>query len=489
MIPILYESNETEFSSEGLGRLYDCISCTVTEERNGVYEATFEYPMTGKNFDKIYPGRIIGCEHDYSDDVQPFDIVSYSRPINGVVTFHAVHISYRQSGITVTGSNINSLSNAFTLFESGEPSNPFIYETDKTSTGYFASADGVPHSVRQMLGGMDGSILDTYGGEFEFDKFTVKLLRERGKVQPLTIRYGVNLLDYNETADFSATFNSVIPYWTGDDGNGNQIVVKGNKVESGSSLYNGRIDCVPLDLTDKFETMPTTAQLETEALSYLAANQTNLPSRSITVDFVNLQDSSEYKQFAPLTRCGLCDSVRLVFTHYNVEGTFKIVKIVYNVLLEKYDSIELGNLSTSLASALGIQQIGTFSGGSGGGVDSDYIVEEGTSGIWTYRKWASGIAECWGRRGSQNYAMTSGGGYAYYTSATQTLPTGLFTQITSATSDRCGGSTGNGLVATDIRTINTTELSFFIWVPASATLNVDVAFSIKGLWKTFEPIG
>lgn len=367
MIPILYESNETEFASDGLGRLYDCISCTVTEERNGVYEATFEYPMTGKNFDKIYPGRIIGCKHDYSDDVQPFDIFSYSRPIDGVVTFHAVHISYRQSGITVTGSNINSLSNAFTLFESGEPSNPFIYETDKTSTGYFAAADGVPHSVRQMLGGMAGSLLDSYGGEFEFDKFNVTLWEQRGKVQPLTIRYGVNLLDYQEEGDYSATFNSVIPYWTGDDGNGSQVVVKGNRVDSGESLYNGRVDCIPLDLTDKFETMPTTTQLETEALSYLTANQANLPSRSITVDFVNLQDSSEYKDIAPLLNCSLCDSVRLVFPRYNVEGQFKIVKIVYNVLLERYDSVELGNLSTSLASALGIQSIGTFSGGGGSG--------------------------------------------------------------------------------------------------------------------------
>ena len=489
MIPILYERNETEFDSNGLGRLYDCISCTVTEERNGIYECDFEYPITGKKYSQIYPGRIIGCEHDSTGDVQPFDIVSYSRPIDGIVTFHAVHISYRQSGITVTGSNVNSLADAFTLFASGEPENPFSYETDKTSTAYFAAADGVPHSVRQMLGGMEGSILDTYGGEFEFDKFTVKLWESRGTEQPLTIRYGVNLLVYKEDGDYSATFNSVIPYWTGDDGNGNQVVIKGNRVDSGRSLYNGRVDCVPLDLTDKFETKPTTAQLESEAHVYLTSNQTNLPSRSITVDFIRLQDTAEYQQFRSLLTCSLCDSVRLVFPLYNVEGTFKVVKIVYNVLLEKYDSMELGNLSTSLASALGIQQIGTFSGGSGGGVDSDYIVEEGTSGIWTYRKWASGIAECWGRRGSQNYAMTSGGGYAYYSSATQALPVGLFTEITSATSDRCGGTTGNGLVATDIRTINTTELSFFIWVPSSGTLNVDVAFNIKGLWKTFEPIG
>ena len=92
MIPILYESTETAFASNGLGRLRDMISCVVTEERNGIYELDFEYPMTAEDFDQIKIGRIIGVTHDESDDIQPFDIVSHERPIEGVVTFHAVHI-------------------------------------------------------------------------------------------------------------------------------------------------------------------------------------------------------------------------------------------------------------------------------------------------------------------------------------------------------------------------------------------------------------
>ena len=107
MIPILYEKDETAFVSNGLGRLRDCISCTCYEERNGVYYVDFEYPIDGVNYDRIQCGRIIAVEHDESNDVQPFDIVGYERPINGVVTFHAVHISYRQCSLTVSGSNIN----------------------------------------------------------------------------------------------------------------------------------------------------------------------------------------------------------------------------------------------------------------------------------------------------------------------------------------------------------------------------------------------
>ena len=114
MIPILYDSNETLFASNGICRLRDVISCVVTEERNGIYECDFEYPVTGAHFDKIQIGKIVAVEHDDTNDIQPFDIVSVSKELNGVVTFHAVHISYRLTGMTVSGTNINSISDAFT---------------------------------------------------------------------------------------------------------------------------------------------------------------------------------------------------------------------------------------------------------------------------------------------------------------------------------------------------------------------------------------
>lgn len=115
----------------------------------------------------------------------------------------------------------------------------------------------------------------------------------------------------------------------------------------------------------------------------------------------------------------------------------------------------------------------------------DYITDTGTSGIWTYRKWNSGIAECWGRKGSQNYNMTTVSGNGYYSSAGEAvnLPTGLFTSITSATSDRCGGTTENGLVSTNIRSVSNNQLAYFVWNTVSGTLNVDIAFMVKGRWK------
>lgn len=351
MIPILYDTNETAFASNGLGRLRDIIDAKVVEERNGVYELDFQYPVSAEDFKDIQIGRIVGATHDESDDIQPFDIVSFTRPINGIVTFHCTHISYRQSYLTVTGSNINSLSAAFALLKnSAQPNNPFTYETDKGSTGYLASADGLPKSVRSMLGGIEGSILDAYGGEYEWDKFRVILHNERGRIRNFSIRYGVNMLNYNEELDSSGTYMSCVPYWT----DGTNIVVGDRQVSAGSTV-TGRGECVPLDVSDKFESQPAKAQVNSMGLTVMNATNPMIPVQRISIEFVRLQDMG-YENLESLLECKLCDTIKVVFPFYNTTGQFKIVKTVWNVLADRYESMELGDLPATLAEALGIKQ-------------------------------------------------------------------------------------------------------------------------------------
>lgn len=350
MIPILYESNETLFVSNGLGRLYNCISCVVTEERNGIYEADFEYPVSGANYDLIKIGRIICVTHEESDDLQPFDIVSYTKPINGIVTFHCTHISYRQKYLTVVGSNINDLADAFTMLENSTPSNPFSYWTDKTSTGYLASADGIPKTVRSVLGGVEGSILDAYGGEYEWDRFMVKLHASRGKLKNFAIRYGVNMLDYNEELDISETYSCCIPYWT--DGEDKVI---GDMQDCGKTTVTNRGECIPLDVSERFENKPTKAQVNSAGLSMMSSENPTLPLQNISVSFVRLEDIGEFSKFQNLRQLKLCDSINVIFPDFNNSGTFKIVKTEWNVLKNRYDSMELGDLSTTLSEALGIK--------------------------------------------------------------------------------------------------------------------------------------
>lgn len=356
MKPILYDIDETIFASNGLGRLQDCMECLCSEERNGIYEVDFSYPVTGARFDDIVPGRIIGVTHDDTGDVQPFDIKSMSRPINGIVTFHATHISYRQSGLTVYGTGINSLSAALSLLKNNaKPSNPFTYTSDFSSTGYMSAADGIPRSVKQMLGGVEGSILDAYRGEYEFNRWNVILHKSRGVKRDFTIRYGLNMTAFQDDQDYTNTYTSCVPYWSGGDGG---VIVVGDKVNSGLASYNGKDVCIPLDLTQKFENKPTKTQLQNMALSMMQSGQVNLPSQNISVDFVRLQDYGEGAGLEDLLTCRLCDSIDVIFPRYGMQGTFKIVKTVWDVLAGRYKSMELGNLQTSLADALGITQGG-----------------------------------------------------------------------------------------------------------------------------------
>lgn len=400
MIPILYEKTETAFVSNGLGRLRDCVSCTVTEERNGIYECDFEYPLSGANFEQIQVGRIIGVTHDDTGDIEPFDIVSFTRPIDGVVTFHCTHLSYRLSYHTVTGTNINSLAAAFSLFENATPSMLFTFQTDKDSTGYLACADGIPRTVRSMMGGIEGSILDAYGGEYSFNNWTVYLHSARGRARDLTIRYGVNMLDYNEEYDSSGTYSSVIPYWT----DGTDKVV-GDRQDSTGATITARGECVPLDLSDKFETKPTKAQVNAEAVSYLNGHNTTVPSQSIKVEFVRLQDMG-YENFGSLLSCELCDTIRVVFPDYNASGSYKIVKTVWDVLADRFESMELGELSTTLAEALGITN------GLGGGGGSEQEAK-----AWAYCKSITSTSiTTSGENGQKKIpitALNSGSGFTY----------------------------------------------------------------------------
>ena len=403
MIPILYEKTETAFVSNGLGRLRDCITCTVTEERNGIYECDFEYPVGGQNYDKIKVGRIVAVEHDDSGDVQPFDIMSIQKTIEGMITVHCTHISYRMSYMTVTLKNINSLADALSGLSNAQPSNPFTFWTDKTSAGYLGAGDGIPRSVRSILGGVEGSILDTYGGEYQFDNFVVRLYASRGRQRDFAIRYGLNMTEYEDETDISGCYSSCIPYWT--DGT---VTVIGNKQSMGTTTPSGRDGCIPLDVSDKFEEKPTKAEVNAMGLSVMSAQNPTVPAQNISVQFVRLQDSEEYREFAPLLRCGLCDTIRVIFPEYNSSGYFKIVCAVWDVLGERYEEMELGDLSISLSEALGISSSDNVS-------RNTAIIESGTtSNSWDYRLWSDGTYEAWRSHGFTGLALTSLSAGTYY---------------------------------------------------------------------------
>lgn len=372
MNPILFDENAKDFTTNGIGRLSDCITCEVTEERNGVYEAEFSYPITGALFSEIIEGRFILVSHDEQKDLQPFEIYRRSAPINGIVTFNAHHISYKLANVIVSPFTASSVASAFESFNTHSMTdNPFTFWTDKSSGGSFEIK--VPTSIRAALGGTKGSILDAFGGgEYEFDNYIVRLYQNRGSDNGVTIRYGKNLADIKSETNAGSIYSAVVPYWS----DGATTVVYGGIVSGDSGIVSvanwtdengapiqdengnviefkyGRRVVVPMDLSGEFEDAPTVAQLEAKARSILNSNRPWIPKVSIDVDFVQLWQTEEYKNVAPLERVQLCDTVTVYYEALGVNATAKVIKVVWNALTERYEKMELGDAKTSFAETI-----------------------------------------------------------------------------------------------------------------------------------------
>ena len=341
MIPILFNSNETAFTSNGLGRLAEAVRCEVTEERNGQFELELQYPVSGEHFDEMQPGCYILATHDNNGDPQAFQIYQIDEPLNGIATIHAWHISYLLNGIIVRPFTASSCAQAIASIPTQSINqNAFTFWTDKAVTGNFALTE--PKNARSVLAGSEGSILDVYGkGEFEFDMFTVKLYLNRGADRGVQIRYGKNLASLDRQLDASGVYVSAVPYWTDTDGN--TVYYDGIVTRTGSTP--GR--AVPMDLSEDFEEQPTPAQLQARCQAKLDSSDAYEVKDNIKIDFVQLWQTEEYKDIANLERVFLCDTVHIIYK--GITATAKCIKVVYDTLLERYVSMELGSPKRTLS--------------------------------------------------------------------------------------------------------------------------------------------
>ena len=351
MIPMLFQATATEWTTQGLGALSDAVSCTVTEERNGIFELEMQYPMSGVHFDEIQNRCIILAIPSPYRAAQPFRIYRITKSLGGICTVYAQHISYDLSGVPLNPFTAGSAAAAMVGLQSNaEVNSPFEFWTDKSTTGNFAIS--VPSTTRSVLGGQTGSILDVYGGEYAWDGYTVRLYNQRGQDNGVRIAYGKNLTDLEQDENISNVATGIYPYWADSDGN---LVVCDPKIVPAPGTYDfTRV--VPVDFSQDFETAPTPEQLQARAESYVKANNIGVPTVSISVSFVQLEQTEEYKDLALLEKCDLCDTVTVQFDRIGVDAKAEIVKIVTDVLLERYESVEIGSIRANIADTIANQQ-------------------------------------------------------------------------------------------------------------------------------------
>lgn len=351
MNPILFESTENNFDTNGIGILADAIFCEITEERNGIFELEMQYPITGIHYKEIKTRNIILASPNPVENTQPFRIYRITKPINGIITIYGEHISYDLSGIPVSPFTAGSAAEAMSMLQSSAAiESPFTFWTDKETVATMSVV--APASTRSLLGGQQGSVLDVYGGEYQFDRYTVRLYNQRGMNRGVSIRYGKNLTSLEQDENISSVYTGVYPYWMDND---NNLVTLPEKILNAPGTYNfTRI--MALDLSQEFESAPTEEQLRNRANTYMTANNIGVPKVSLDVSFIQLEQTEEYKNIALLERVELCDTVNVEFPELGVSATAKCVKTVYDVLQERYTSVELGEARTNIADTIADQQ-------------------------------------------------------------------------------------------------------------------------------------
>lgn len=343
MIPIIYAANETAFMTNGIGALSDCISCLVTEERNGKYELEMQYPSNGLWSEDIDVGMVIKAKANDKDAPQLFQIYDVVRSLSAAYVIKAEHISYRLSGVPLKPYSAAGPAATLAGISSHAVANVgFTFSTDFTNTTNYSFT--TPRSVRSLLGGAEGSLLDLFGGEYHFDNFRVELLKARGADNGVTIRYGKNLTELEQDVN-GAVYNGIFPYWYRE----NEGVVYPKSAVAASGSYP--VQCYEaLDLTNDFQKKPTAAQLTARAQSLV--NGYGAPVESISLSFVTLHQLKEYATIAALEHVSLCDTVHVIYDAIGVNVKTKVVKTVYNTLTELYDAIEVGAIQTSLADVI-----------------------------------------------------------------------------------------------------------------------------------------
>lgn len=360
MIPILYEKTETAFTSNGLGALTDAITCTVTEARNGSYELELTYPISGIHYADIHYSRIILAVPSDGANAEPFEIYKITRPIGGTVTVYAQHLSYRLSYTATcpSGKLFTSANDALQSLKTYAASDcPFTFSTDVSKAGQFQNLK--VQSIRSLLGGQTGSVLDVYGGEYKFSKWNVSLLQARGASTPIRLEYGKNITDLKQEENIASTYTAVIAMWTKQDGDGGTDIAYGNLVKTSNADAFPYLRTYVYDVSSDYQDKPSKDTLTARAQSYITSNGCGIPKISIDVSFVALWQTEEYKDIAALEHIHLCDTISVDFPALGVSSYAKVVKTKYNTLAERYESIEVGDSKTSLAQTIvdGEQQV------------------------------------------------------------------------------------------------------------------------------------
>ena len=390
--PILYKSNETDFFAMGLGPI-QMLKATVTQERNGIFIFEGEILTDNPLFPLVLENCIIKADADHLLKDQRFRIKRIVPNHDGKAQVYAEHVSYLSRELTIKPEvNITgSAQIALNQWKSSiVESNPFVVSSDITTSASTKWRIDKVSNPMMALGGVEGSILDRWGGEYLFDNYHISLLKKRGKTATNILAYGRNITDFEQERNILSTYTSIAPYAIYIDDNEREVIVTVDGFVVDSEHVNKFPNRVtkPIDFSSEFgsDEIPTKARLTTLAQQYIEDNEIGVPTTSIKISFLDLSQTADYADYAFLEQVNLCDDVRVHYPKLGVNTIAKVVRVVWNVLTESYDEIEIGQKRMSLASQIQeqnkvIQEINTQTNQAQVSADGKNMIFYGLYGI------------------------------------------------------------------------------------------------------------
>ena len=367
MNPVLYRADERSFRTFGLGEISDAYKVTVTRERNGNYDLYIKYPVNGR-FASIFKEEMkIKSDAGKRTKWQTFEINRIVKNSSEHIEIYARHISMRTSDIAlkpiVKASNITAEAALRLWKDNLVGDDVFDVSSDIQTTGNISWEVDKVGNARKALGGVSGSILDIFGGEYEFDNNLIILHKQMGRKAPTVLEYGRNLLSVEEERLLGGNYTSIYPfarYTPSSDGSSEEskevlVTLPEHIIDSPYlKLYaQRRISLV--DFSGKFDDKhhPTAEKLRSLAQSYIKSNNIGAPKISTEVSYVDLSQTLDYQDFGVMEEVELCDIIPLYYPQFDITTTTeKVVKVVYDVYTDSNEEITLGTIGQSLSSSM-----------------------------------------------------------------------------------------------------------------------------------------
>ncbi|MDC0826871.1 phage tail spike protein [Lactococcus petauri] len=356
-IMILHDKTNNDWNSQGLGPLIDAMNPVVTRERNGIYDLTFSYPVKGPLFKELLLGRWIVADAGASSQAkaQRFEIAEITKPIKGIVEVYCEHYRYQllRSAVKVGGRYENVTAQG-ALNELGKlmvPSGDFTFFSDVGTLSTIDFTDpGKFKNAQEVLGGVQGSILDNFHGEYLFNNNQVRLMANAGIERNVIIAYGKNLTDISQEESIENTYTSVYGYAKAEEEGGPVMVLPEVYLDSEyvDNYTQRRVKMVDFS-QDKPENVEA---LRTLVKNYIKNNKVGIPKVNIKAKYVDLASSVMGEQLKVLEILDLCDWVTILFNDLEINTMAQIIKTTWNVALDRFDSLELGEASTNMSKVI-----------------------------------------------------------------------------------------------------------------------------------------